>query len=248
MTFQKEFTSMQSAINKFPLVSVVIPCRNEVDHIASCLSSIFDQAGVLGGFEVIVADGMSDGGTQEILNQLTSVHDRLRVVDSPARITSTALNSGIREARGRYIAIMGAHAHYARDYLKASLRVSEQTSADNVGGSMICVGNSALQKAIAAAHHSPFAVGGARWHNAIYEGPADTVFGGFYPREIIDRIGLFDETLVRNQDDDLNFRLTLAGGKKWHSARVKKWYNPQTNFPPGFRQQPRNGSCEDAVI
>jgi len=248
MTFQKEFTSMQSAINKFPLVSVVIPCRNEVDHIASCLSSIFDQDEILGGFEVIVADGMSDDGTQEILNQLTSVHDRLRVVDNPARITSTALNSGIREARGRYIAIMGAHAHYARDYLKASLRVSEQTSADNVGGSMICVGNSALQKAIAAAHHSPFAVGGARWHNAIYEGPADTVFGGFYRREIFDRIGLFDETLVRNQDDDLNFRLTLAGGKIWHSPRIKSWYHPRASLAAVFRQYLQYGYWKVRVI
>jgi succinoglycan biosynthesis protein ExoA len=239
---------MRSNVNRSPSVSVIIPCRNEIDHIRGCLSSIFDQCEVPGGFEVIVADGMSDDGTREILNQLTRVHPRLRVVDNPARITSTALNSGIREARGRYIAIMGAHAHYARDYLIASLQVSEQTGADNVGGSMICVGNSALQKAIAAAHHSPFAVGGARWHNVIYEGPADTLFGGFYRREIFDRIGLFDETLVRNQDDELNLRLTLAGGRIWHSPRIKSWYHPRASLAALFRQYMQYGYWKVQII
>jgi succinoglycan biosynthesis protein ExoA len=242
------FASMQTMTNTSPSVSVVIPCRNEVNYIASCLASIFDQDEVPGGFEVIVADGMSDDGTREILNQLIGVHESLRMVDNPARITSTALNSGIRDARGRFIAIMGAHAHYARDYLKASLRVSEQTGADNVGGSMICVGNSALQKAIAAAHHSLFAVGGAHWHNAIYEGPADTLFGGFYRREIFDRIGLFDETLVRNQDDDFNFRLTLVGGKIWHSPQIKSWYHPRASLAAVFRQYMQYGYWKVRVI
>jgi len=242
------FASMQSTANTAPSVSIVIPCRNEIDHIANCLSSIFDQCEVPGGFEVIVADGMSDDGTREILSQLTSVHRSLRVVDNPARITSTALNSGIREARGRYIAIMGAHAHYARDYLKASLQVSQQTGADNVGGSMVCVGNSPLQKAIAAAHHSPFAVGGARWHNPIYEGPADTLFGGFYRREIFDQIGLFDETLVRNQDDELNLRLTLAGGKIWHSPRIKSWYHPRASLAALFHQYLQYGYWKVQII
>ena len=86
---------------------------------------------------------------------------------------------------------MGAHAQYAADYLRASLEVCEATASDNIGGSMTCLGESSLQKAIAVAHHSPFSVGGARWHNPSYEGPADTVYGGVFLREGFVRLRLF---------------------------------------------------------
>ena len=127
------------------------------------------------------------------------------------------MNAGIRAARGRYIAIMGAHNHYAPDYLRSSLEVLQETGADNVGGSMMCLGKSWLQRAIAAAHHSSFAVGGARWHDTTYEGPADTVFGGVYRREVFDRIGLFDEELVRNQDDEFNL---ASYASRWKNLAV----------------------------
>lgn len=240
---------MQQTPNNYrPMISVVIPCRNEIEHIASCLSSVFEQEDVPGNFEVIVADGMSEDGTREVLNHLCGVHAGLRVVDNPGRITSAALNTGIRNARGRYIAIMGAHAHYAHDYLKRCLEVADATGADNVGGSMNCIGDSKLEKAIAAAHHSPFAVGGARWHNPGYEGPADTVFGGFYRREVFDRIGLFDEKLVRNQDDELNLRLTRAAGKIWHSPRIQSWYHPRASLAALFRQYMQYGYWKVCVV
>jgi glycosyltransferase involved in cell wall biosynthesis len=213
-----------------PVVSVVIPCRNERDYIEDCVRSVLGQEGVPGGFEVIVVDGISDDGTREILSQLCTIDERLRVIDNPARITPCAMNVGILESRGEYIAIMGAHNVYAPDYLRSCVEVSDETAADNVGGSMRCVWGQItgsevplLQRAIAVSHHVPFAVGGARWHDADYEGYADTVFGGFYRREVFERVGLFDESLVRNQDDELNLRLTRAGGKIWHSPRIRSW-------------------------
>src|SRR5438552_1613745 len=196
-----------------PAVSIVVPCRNEKGHIGTCIRSILAQEPPPGGFEVIVADGMSDDGTRDVLKRLAEEDPRLRVVDNPGRITPCGMNTGIREARGRYIAIMGAHNRYAPDYLCRSVEVLEGTGADDVGGAMVCEAESWLQQAIAAAHHSPFSVGGARWHNPDYEGPADTVFGGVYRREVFARIGFFDEELVRNQDDEFNLRLVRAGGK-----------------------------------
>jgi glycosyltransferase involved in cell wall biosynthesis len=231
-----------------PLISVVIPCRNEKAHISDCLLSIFEQLDVPGGFEVLVADGMSDDGTREILNHFSTVDERLKVIDNPQKITSRGLNKAIRVARGQYIAIMGAHAHYAADYLRSSLEVSNATAADNVGGCMTCLGESSLQKAIAMAHHSSFSVGGARWHNTHYEGPADTVFGGFYRREVFDRIGLFDEILVRNQDDELNLRLAKLGGKIWHSPRIKSWYYPRASLRALFRQYLQYGYWKVRVV
>lgn len=237
-----------------PAVSVVIPCRNERDHIEDCLRSVLAQEPVPGGFEVIVADGMSDDGTREILSALSTIDKRLRIIDNPGRITACGMNACVLQSRGDYIAIMGAHNFYARDYLRSSLAVSQETAADNVGGSMTCMGGSLtsgesrLQKAIAVAHHSPFSVGGARWHDPHYEGPADTVFGGFYRRDVFERVGLFDESLVRNQDDEFNLRLTRSGGKIWHSPRIKSWYHPRASLAALFRQYAQYGYWKVRVV
>lgn len=231
-----------------PMISAVIPCRNERDHIEACVRSVLEQSEVADGLEVIVADGMSEDGTREILSRLAREDRRLRVIDNPARITARGMNLGIQLARGEFIAIMGAHNDYAPDYLSASLAVSRATGADNVGGSMVCRGETWLQQAIAIAHHSPFAVGGARWHNISYEGPADTVFGGVYRRSVFERIGGFDETLLRNQDDELNLRLTLAGGKIWHSPAIRSSYCPRASLAALFRQYLQYGYWKVAVV
>jgi len=230
------------------MISAVIPCRNERLHIEACVRSVLAQQSVPCGFEVIVADGMSNDGTRQILAKLAHEDDRLRVIDNPARSTAGAMNIGVRHARGQFIAIMGAHNEYAPDYLSASLKVSLETGADNVGGSMVCRGKSRLQRAIAVAHHSPFSVGGARWHDVSYEGPADTVFGGFYNRKVFDRIGFFDESLLRNQDGELNLRLILAGGKIWHSPAIRSSYCPRSSLGALFRQYLQYGYWKVAVM
>ena len=146
------------------------------------------------------------------------------------------MNAGITASRGRFVAIAGAHNRYAPDYLRQSVAVLEETGADNVGGAMICEGRSRVQKAVAAAHHSRFGGGGARWHDPNYEGPADTVFGGVYRREVFDRIGLFDAELIRNQDDEFNLRLTRAQGRIWQSPRIRSWYSPRATLRSLFNQ------------
>jgi succinoglycan biosynthesis protein ExoA len=231
-----------------PAVSVVIPCRNERDQIKATLETILAQESPPGGFEIIVVDGMSDDGTRQVLAEVSRGDRRLKLIDNPERTTACGMNAGIRHARGRYIAIMGAHNRYATDYLCSSLIVLQETGADNVGGAMFCVGESRLQKAIAIAHHRRFAVGGARWHNMNYEGPADTVFGGVYRRDVFDRIGLFDEELVRNQDDEFNLRLSRAGGKIWQSRRIKSWYTPRSSLRDLFLQYVQYGYWKVRVI
>jgi len=231
-----------------PTVSVVIPCRNEREHIEACVRSMLGQQAPAGGFEVIVADGMSDDGTRDILNRISLEDARLRVVDNWERITPSGMNAGIVAARGRYVAIAGAHSRYAPDYLCESVIVLEDTHADNVGGAVICEAHSLVQRAAAAAHHSPFSVGGARWHDTDYEGPADTVFGGVYRREVFDTIGLFDAELARNQDDELNLRLTRAHGKIWQSRRIRSWYSPRRTLRALFRQYLQYGYWKVRVI
>jgi len=231
-----------------PAFSVIIPCRNENDQIEGSVRSMLGQESVPGGLEVIVADGMSEDGTRETLARLAAEDPRLRVVDNAARITPCGMNAGIRAARGRFIAIAGAHNRYAPDYLRRAAEVLAETGADNVGGSMICEGDLPLQRAIGAAHHSPFSAGGARWHRTSYDGPADTVFGGIYRREVFDRIGFFDEELVRNQDDELNLRLTRSHGRIWHSSRLRSWYRPRNSLARLFRQYMQYGFWKVRVI
>lgn len=231
-----------------PTVSVVIPCRNERRHIEVCLRSMFAQQVPPGGFEIIVADGLSDDGTREILERLAQEDGRLRLVDNPDRTTPCGMNAGIAIARGRYIAIAGAHSRYAADYLSQSVAVLEETAADNVGGAAICEGHTRVQRAIAAAHHSRFGGGGARWHDPDYEGPADTVFGGVYRREVFQRIGMFDRDLVRNQDDEFNLRLTRAGGVIWQSRRIRSWYSPRSSLRSLFHQYFQYGYWKVRVI
>jgi glycosyltransferase involved in cell wall biosynthesis len=235
-------------MNQPPTISVVIPCRNEGEHIEACVSSVLAQKPPVGGFEIIVADGMSDDGTRDILTRLAGGHPSLRIVDNVGGITPSGMNAAIRQATGRYIAIMGAHNRYAADYLCRSVEVLEETGADNVGGVMICDARSYMQEVIAAAHHSHFSVGGARWHNTDYEGPVDTVFGGVYRREVFERIGLFDEELVRNQDDEFNLRLTRAGGKIWQSPLIRSWYTPRASLKDLCRQYMQYGYWKVRVI
>ena len=229
-------------------VSVVVPCRNERFHIQACLESILNQEEPDGGFEVIVVDALSNDGTRELLDNFARRESRLRLIDNPRRVTPSAFNLGIAHARGDFIAIMGAHNLYAPDYLRQCLAVAKETGADNVGGSMIAVGTSALQSAIALAHHSRFSCGGARWHNVAYEGEADTVFGGFYRREVFSRFGCFDESLVRNQDDEFNLRLRRSGGRIWHSPRIRSWYHPRADLASLFKQYVQYGYWKVRVI
>jgi glycosyltransferase involved in cell wall biosynthesis len=231
-----------------PTVTAVVPCRNEASHIEACLRSILNQEELPGGFEVIVADGMSNDGTREILQRMEAANPRLHVMDNPSRITPCGMNVAIRAGRGEWLAVMGAHNQYAPDYLRRCLETARESRADNVGGAMVAEGQTYIQRAIAATHHSAFSTGGARWHNPAYEGPADTVFGGFYRRDILDRIGLFDEELVRNQDDELNLRLTRAGGRIWQSPSIKSWYRPRRSLSALFRQYTQYGYWKVRVI
>ena len=231
-----------------PVVSIVVPCRNEANHIEACVRAILAQEPPPGDFEVTVADGMSDDGTRDILQQLAVQDSRLRIIDNPGRIVSTGLNAAIREARGLFIVRLDAHTEYASDYVRNCLEVLQTTGADNVGGPWLGRGTGIIGRAIAAAFQSPFSFGETRGHNPTYEGVVDTVYLGCWPRHVFDRIGGFDEELVRNQDDEFNLRLTRAGGKIWQSPRIRSWYRPRGSIRTLFQQYMQYGYWKVRVI
>jgi glycosyltransferase involved in cell wall biosynthesis len=231
-----------------PRVSIVLPCRNEAGHIEACIQSILAQDPPEGGMEIIAADGMSTDGTREHLEEVAREHPQLRVLDNPGRIVSTGLNAAILAARGEVIVRMDAHTRYEADYVKQCLAVLEETGADNVGGPMRTRADTFKEKAISAVFHSAWAVGGARSHQPDYEGYVDTVIYGCWKKRVFDRIGLFDEELVRNQDDEHNLRLTRSGGKIYQSPRIRSWYHVRGSLTALFRQYMQYGYWKVLVI
>jgi glycosyltransferase involved in cell wall biosynthesis len=224
-----------------PHVSIVVPCRDEIGHIEASLESMLAQEGFNGGFEVIVADGGSRDGTRQFLDMKAASTSRVRVVDNPGRVVSTGLNIAVREARGDVIVRMDVHAEYASDYVAKCLEALASTGADCVGGPARTRTRTFFQRANALAYHSPFSVGGARFHDPAYEGWVDTVTYGCWRRSTLERLGGFDEELVRNQDDELALRLTRAGGSIWQSPSIRSWYYPRASLSALFRQYVQYG-------
>ncbi|HEX7122532.1 MAG TPA: glycosyltransferase family 2 protein [Gemmatimonadaceae bacterium] len=201
------------------LVSLILPCRNEERHIGACLDSLVATAYPHQHLELLVVDGESDDATREIVARYASAHPWIRVIDNPDRIVPAALNRGLRAARGEVIVRVDAHALYPPEYIPRLVRALDDTGADNVGGRVITLpaDPSETAYAIAQALSHPFGVGNAYFRLA-GDGPAaprevDTVPFGCWRRAVFDRIGTFDEELVRNQDDEFNYRLRRAGGR-----------------------------------
>jgi succinoglycan biosynthesis protein ExoA len=231
-----------------PRVSIIIPCLNEIRHIRGCVESILRQEEPGGGYEVIVADGMSNDGTREALAELVARDKRLYVVDNPGRIASTGLNAAIRAARGSIIIRMDAHTEYSPDYIRTCVLALESSGADNVGGAARTKAANYLQSAVSAAYHCPLVVGGARFHNVDYEGYVDTVVYGCWRRSTFERFGYFDEELIRNQDDEFNLRIIRNGGRIWQSAKIRSWYRPRASLQAVFKQYAQYGYWKVRVI
>jgi glycosyltransferase involved in cell wall biosynthesis len=229
-------------------VSVIVACRNETRHIEQFIDSVLGQQVDGADWEIVLADGMSDDGTRERLTRYTDDQPRLRVIDNPGKIVSTGLNAAIREARGEIIARMDVHTEYAPDYISQCVRLLNDTKADCVGGPWVSVGQGYFGRAISAAFHSPFAVGGGRAHDPEYEGPIDTVYLGCWRREVLRSVGLFDPTLVRNQDDELNLRIVRSGGTVWQSPKIVSRYSCRATLRGLFRQYLQYGFWKVAVI
>jgi glycosyltransferase involved in cell wall biosynthesis len=211
----------------FPMVSVIIPCRNEEKFIAKCLDSIIAQDYPKEKREVLVVDGMSEDKTREIVKQYNHCYSFIKMLDNPQKIVPTAMNLGIKNARGNIIVRMDAHAEYPKDYLSKIVYWLDKSGADNVGG--ICItkpgANTLIAEAIALGLSSPFGVGNAYFRIGVKEPKyVDTVPFGAYRKEVFEKIGLFDEELIRNQDDEFNLRLLRQGGKILLVPEIVSYY------------------------
>jgi glycosyltransferase involved in cell wall biosynthesis len=226
-------------------VSIVVACRNEEAFIGECLDSILANDYPRDLLEILVADGMSDDGTRAIVTSYSERFPFVRCVDNPGRIASTAFNLGIQRASGDLIMIMGAHNVYATDYISRCVRASNESGADNIGGIIRVTPRTPglLGNALAFALGHPFGVGNAHFRfESRGRRSADTVFGGCYRREVFEKIGLFNERLVFNQDIEFNLRLGRAGGRILLDPEIVSDYQARSDLKSYWKHNFRNGS------
>lgn len=232
----------------WPSVSLVLVCRNEVSHITDAIHSLLAQDYPEDKTEILVCDGMSDDGTRDEVGTLSEQHAPLRLVDNPGLTVPHAMNAGIRAARHEVIVRIDAHSRYAEDYVRQCVTALIESGADVVGGPWCAVGDGRVSRAVAAAFHSRFGMGGGRSHDTEYEGSVDTVYLGCWRRETLECLGLFDEGLTRNQDDELNLRVRRQGGTIYQTPRIKSVYTPRNSLRQLFRQYYQYGFWKVRVI
>jgi len=231
-----EISSMNN-YHKKPIVTVIIPCRNEFNYIEKSVTSIVNQKDLPGEIEIIVVDGLSNDGTREQLEKLQLEFPNLKVIDNLKRTTPFALNLGIKEAHGEFVCIMGAHSVYAEDYLFNSIKLMEKyPEASCVGGPITSEGKTNFGKAVAIAMSSLIGVGNAKHRFPQYEGYAEMACFPVFRKEVFSQIGLYDESLVRNQDDEFCSRLTSSGRKVYISPSVKSIYYVKATPSKLFKQ------------
>ena len=210
---------------EWPFVSVVMPVRNEGAFMDRNLESILSQEYPADRMEVLVADGMSDDNTRAVVARWAERDPRVRLIDNVGQIVSTGLNQAIREARGEIILRIDGHVHVSPDFVRQNIALlDEHPEAWCVGGPIKHVGANTFGRAVAAAQSSRIGVGTAYHRFENYEGYVE---GAVFPairRWVFDRVGNFDENLVRNQDDEFNFRVNQAHGKIFISPRVHSSY------------------------
>jgi succinoglycan biosynthesis protein ExoA len=231
-----------------PSVSVILPVRNEATHIRSVLDAVLQQDYPPDRMEVLVVDGMSDDGTRAVIEEYegdeqgthaVSGKANVRLIDNPERIVPTAMNRGIRAARGDIIVRVDGHAVIETDYVKKNVQGLLDTGADNVGGIIESVGTTYIGSAIAAVMSSRFGVGGSAFRTMGQDAKpreVDTVPFGAFPRRLFERIGLFNEHLVRHQDYEFNYRIRAAGGKIVLLPQIKSVYYVRPSMARFFKQ------------
>jgi succinoglycan biosynthesis protein ExoA len=241
----KPFTNVRWALHQTrnPFVSVIMPVCNEADFIEKSLTAVLMQNYPADRLEILVADGMSSDATRDLIAQTAAEQSTVpvMVLDNPGRIASMGLNTALKVAKGAVIIRVDGHTVIAPNYVRQCVATLKSRDAQNVGGPMRAVGTSRFARAVALATSSRFGVGGARFHYADREEWVDTVYLGAWPSELYARIGAFDEEMVRNQDDEFNYRLRAHGGRILLSPKIKSRYFNRTTMRSLLSQYFRYG-------
>lgn len=226
-----------------PFVSIIIPCRNEGKYIGKCLETVSGQDYPKENLEVLVVDGMSEDGTKVIVGQYSQKLPFIKLLENQKKFTNFAFNIGIKESKGEIVMIMGAHTGYEKDYISKCVKYLKEYDADNAGGVIKTMPSSQtlMGEAIAFCLSSIFGAMSFFRIGSRKIREVDTVFGGCYKREVFDKIGYFNENLLRSQDMEFNLRLKKAGGKILLIPDIIAYYYPSATLKEFVRHNFNDG-------
>jgi succinoglycan biosynthesis protein ExoA len=233
-----------------PFVSVIMPVRNESGFIAQCLKAVVSQTYPAEAMEIVVADGMSTDSTRKIIEQIRqTTRIPIKIVDNPGRIAPTGLNRALESARGEIMVRVDGHCEIEPDYVENCVKYLQAGKAEGVGGPIETVGETSLAKTIATAMSSPFGVGNSAFRTVndreLY---VDTVAFPGYSRGIVEKAGKFNEELVRNQDDEYNYRIRKMGGRILLAPDIRSRYYSRSTLKSLWRQYFQYGFWKIRVL
>jgi glycosyltransferase involved in cell wall biosynthesis len=211
-----------------PAVSVIIPVLNEERFLKQSVQAILNQ-NYPGQLEIILALGPSKDQTNIIAQELAK-DQRIKLVENPSGRTASALNNAIKNSNFDIIVRLDGHAIVDSNYIKNAVKTLVESGADNVGGLMKAEGTNAFEKSVAAAMTSKFGVGNAPFHVGGKSGEVDTVYLGTFRKSALERVGYFDESFIRAQDWEMNYRIRKTGGKIWFNPDLVVSYRPRKNI------------------
>lgn len=228
-------------------VTFVMPVLNERGYLARSVAAVLAQE-FEGPREVILALAPSTDGTTRLAEQLAQQDARVRLVDNPAADIPVGVNLAIRAGRYPTVVRVDAHSELDPDYTARALATLARVKAANVGGVMRAEGRTPFQRAVARAYNSPVGLGGGAYHGSREEGPAESAYLGVMRRSVLDEVGLFDETIRRGEDWELNLRIRAAGYRVWFDPALSVTYWPRESWSALVRQFHATGTWRGELV
>lgn len=224
-----------------------MPALNEADYLQRAVETVMAQD-VDGPFELIIALAPSTDGTTALARRLADADPRIVLVDNPRADIPVGLNLAIRAGRFPTIVRVDAHSELEPDYTRRALETLRRVRAANVGGVMRADGRTPFQRAVARAYNSPIGLGGGAYHGGTEEGEAESAYLGVIRRAALDEVGLFDESIRRGEDWELNLRIRRAGYRVWFDPALSVTYWPRESWPRLARQFSATGRWRGELV
>ena len=228
-------------------VSFVMPVLNERAYLEHAVRSVLAQELTVPA-ELVLALGPSTDGTTALAQRLAADDERIRLVENPAAHIPVGLNAAIRASRYATIVRVDAHSELSPGYAARALETLRRTGAANVGGVMHADGRTPFQRAVARLYNSPVGLGGGAYHGGTHEGEAESAYLGVMRREVLEEVGLFDESIRRGEDWELNLRIRQAGHRVWFDPSLSVTYWPRESWLRLARQFRATGAWRGELV